>query len=119
MNIIFGILIAASLLVGAFFALVGVAGIIRLPDYFSRAQAATCITTMGTIGAVVAGVLYAMANGLSAVWYVKLLLIALLIMAGSSVSAHALSKGTYKRGHRPHHGGFVKDDYEEDGFDEL
>ena len=41
------------------------------------------------------------------------------MMIGSAISGHALEKGTYKRGHRPHNGGFVKDDYEEDGFDEL
>ena len=118
MNIVFGILIAASLAFGIFFAAVGVAGVIKMPEFFSRIQASTCITTMGTLGAVVAGILYAAANGLPAVWYVKLLLIGLMLFVSSAVSGHALSKGSYKRGHRPHHGGFVKDDYEEDGFDE-
>jgi monovalent cation/proton antiporter MnhG/PhaG subunit len=113
------ILCGVSLLVGIFFAAVGVIGILRFPDYFARAQAATCISTMGALGAVASGVFYALGNGLGAVWYVKLLLIALMIMISSAVSGHSLSKGTYKRGHRPHFGGFVKDDYKEDGFDEL
>ena len=46
-------------------------------------------------------------------------MVAMMIMISAAVSGHSLSKGTYKRGHRPHHGGFVKDDYKEDGFDEL
>lgn len=119
MSLIFTILIAACLLIGVFFAAVGVIGILRFPDYFARAQASTCITTMGTVFAMLAGILYAAANGFGAVWYVKLVLVALMIMVSSAVSAHSLSKGTYKRGHRPHFGGFAKDDYKEDGFDEL
>ncbi|MBP3426951.1 MAG: monovalent cation/H(+) antiporter subunit G [Clostridia bacterium] len=119
LEIIFTVLTAAALFVGIFFAATGVIGILRFPDYFARAQAATCISTMGTLGAVLAGIFYALGNGLDAVWYVKLILIALMIMISASVSGHSLSKGTYKRGHRPHFGGFAKDDYKEDGFDEL
>lgn len=119
LDILLTVLCAAFLLAGVFFAAAGVIGILRFPDYFARAQASTCITTMGAVGAVLAGIVYALANGLPAIWYVKLILIALMIMLSSAVSAHALSKGTYKRGHRPRHGGFVKDDYKEDGFDEL
>lgn len=119
MGVILTILCAALLLVGVFFAATGVIGILRFPDFFARAQASTCITTMGTVGAIAAGIVYAAASGLSAVWYVKLILICLMIMVSSAVSGHSLSKGTYKRGHRPHHGGFAKDDYKEDGFDEL
>ncbi|MBP3655586.1 MAG: monovalent cation/H(+) antiporter subunit G [Clostridia bacterium] len=119
MEIIFTILTAVCLLGGILFAATGVIGILRFPDYFARAQASTCISTMGTLGAVASGIFYAIGNGLGAVWYVKLVLIAVMIMVSAAVSGHSLSKGTYKRGHRPHFGGFVKDDYKEDGFDEL
>ena len=78
LEIIFTVLTAAALFVGIFFAATGVIGILRFPDYFARAQAATCISTMGTLGAVLAGIFYAMGNGLDAVWYVKLILIALM-----------------------------------------
>lgn len=112
-------LIAVCLAGGIFFAGVGVIGILRFPDFFARTQASTCITTLGTLGAVAAGVLYCAANGLPAIWYVKLLLIGAMVMVSAAISGHALEKGTYKRGHRPHGEGFVKDDYKEDGFDEL
>jgi len=119
MEFVLTLLCAAFLAVGVFFAFTGVVGILRFPDYFARAQAATCISTLGVLGAVLSGIFYAMGNGLSAVWYVKLIMVALMIMISAAVSGHSLSKGTYKRGHRPHHGGFAKDDYKEDGFDEL
>ena len=111
-------LIIVCLAVGVFFAAIGVAGILRFPDYFARAQASTCITTMGAIGAIVGGIIYCAYNGMPAVWYVKLILICLMMLVSSAVSGHSLSKGTYKRGHRPHHGGFVKNDYEEDGYND-
>lgn len=111
-------LVAVCLAAGIFFSAVGVVGILKFPDFFARAQASTCITTMGAIGAVLAGILYCAFHGLPAIWYVKLVIILLLVMVSSAVAGHALSKGTYKRGHRPHGGGFCKDDYEEDGFGE-
>ena len=119
MELVLTLLCAASLVVGVFFACTGVFGILRFPDFFARAQASTGISTLGVLGAVFSGIFYAVGNGLPAVWYVKLIMVALMVMISAAVSGHALSKGTYKRGHRPHHGGFVKDDYKEDGFDEL
>jgi len=119
MELLLTILCAAALLCGILFAATGVIGILRFPDYFARAQASTCISTLGVLGAVLAGIFYAAANGLPMVWYVKLIMVALMIMISAAVSGHSLSKGTYKRGHRPHFGGFAKDDYKEDGFDEL
>ena len=112
-------LMAVCLGVGVFFAGIGVLGILKMPAFFSRAQASTCITTMGTIGAVLAGIVYSAVNGLAAIVIVKLILIGFMILLSSAVSGHSLAKGTYKRGHRPHGEGFVKDDYKEDGFDEL
>lgn len=113
-----GIMIAMSLAlaVGAFFSAIGVIGILKFHGYYGRIQASTCITTLGVLGAVTCGLIYAVYNHLGGTTYVKLVLIAVLIAISSSVSAHALTKGTYKRGHRPHTGGYVKDDYEEDGF---
>ena len=46
LRIIIDVLIA----VGAFFALAGTLGVLKMPDTFSRMQASTCITTMGVIG---------------------------------------------------------------------
>lgn len=115
-----GILIGMgiSLAVGIFFAAIGVLGILIFPGYYARAQAATCITTLGTLGAIVSSLIYAVYTGLGGTAYVKLVMVAVMVMVSSAVSSHALTKGTYKRGHRPHGDGFLKDDYKEDGFDE-
>ena len=44
------IIIDVLIVVGAFFALAGTIGVMKMPDTFSRMQASTCITTMGVIG---------------------------------------------------------------------
>ena len=44
---------------GAFFALVGVLGILRMPDTFCRMQASTCVSTLGVIGVALGGLLHA------------------------------------------------------------
>jgi multicomponent Na+:H+ antiporter subunit G len=106
----------AFLVVGVFFAFVGVLGMLRMPDFFSRSQASTCITTLGTIGAVIAAIIYSVANHFNSIDVIKLVIIGLMIVATSAVSGHALEKGNYKRGHRAV-GNFVEDDYGKDGFD--
>ena len=119
MKLILILLAAVCLAIGVFFALIGVLGVLKFPEYFSRAQAATCITTMGALGALASGLIFCIDEGLPAVWYVKLFIIAAMLLVSSAVSGHSLTKGSYKRGHRPHFGGFVKDDYKEDGFDDV
>lgn len=115
---IWTILMMISLAMGVFFGLMGVIGVLTYDDFFSRTQAATCITTMGVIGAILTGIFFCIEQGLMSIWYVKLIMIAGLIFLSSAVSGHSLMKGTYKRGHRPHNGGFVLNDYEEDGYND-
>ena len=117
MDALFIGLVAVFLIVGVFFALVGVIGILRFPEFFSRTQASTCISSMGVVGATIAGIFYCIFNHMPAIWYVKLVMIAAMIFLSGSVSGHSLAKGTYKRGHRPVKG-FVKNDYEEDGYND-
>ncbi|MDO4284292.1 MAG: monovalent cation/H(+) antiporter subunit G [Eubacteriales bacterium] len=117
MEVVLFIAAVVLLIGGIFFAAVGVIGMLRFSDFYPRAQASTCITTLGTVGAVAAGIILAALSSLAAIAYVKLVIIAALIMISGAVASHALAKSTYKRGHRPHGEGFVKDDYKEDGFD--
>ena len=51
LRIIIDVLIA----VGAFFALAGTLGVLKMPDTFSRMQASTCITTLGMLGVAIGG----------------------------------------------------------------
>ena len=53
------IVIDALLVIGAFFALAGTLGVLKMPDTFCRMQASTCITTLGMLGVAIGGLLYA------------------------------------------------------------
>ena len=53
------IIIDLLIAVGLVFACAGTIGILKMPDPFSRMQAATCISTLGMLGVAVGGVLYA------------------------------------------------------------
>ena len=97
MRIIIDILLA----VGFVFALAGTKGILQMPDTFCRMQASTCITTLGTLGVIVGGALYAFFVMGSVSTGIKILLIGLLIITINPVGAHAIAKGAYKSGVRP------------------
>ena len=97
LKIISDILIA----VGAFFALVGVIGILRMPDTFCRMQASTCVATLGVIGAGLGGLIHAIFIMGSASTAVKIAVICLLILVTNPIGSHAIAKGAYKAGIRP------------------
>ncbi len=97
MRIVIDILMAA----GFFFALAGTKGVIQMPDAFCRMQASTCITTLGTLGVILGGALYAFFVMGSVGTGVKVLLIGLLILTINPIGAHAIAKGAYKNGVRP------------------
>lgn len=86
---------------GAFFAFVGVTGILRMPDTFCRMQASTCVSTLGVIGVALGGVLYAIFGMGSASAAVKIAVICLLILVTNPVGSHSIAKGAYKAGIRP------------------
>ena len=97
MRIVIDILVAAGLI----FALAGTKGILKMPDAFCRMQASTCITTLGTLGVILGGALYAFFVMGSVGTGVKVLVIGLLIITINPVGAHAIAKGAYKYGVRP------------------
>ena len=97
MRIIIDILLA----VGFVFALAGTKGILQMPDTFCRMQASTCITTLGTLGVIAGGALYAFFVMGSVSTGIKIVLIGLLIITINPVGAHAIAKGAYKSGVRP------------------
>ena len=97
MRIVVDILLAA----GFIFALAGTKGVIQMPDAFCRMQASTCISTLGMLGVILAGALYAFFVMGSVGTGVKVLLVGLLILTINPVGAHAIAKGAYKSGVRP------------------
>jgi len=95
------ILIDILMVAGLVFALAGTKGVIQMPDTFCRMQASTCISTLGMLGVILAGALYAFFVMGSVGTGVKVLLIGLLIITINPVGAHAIAKGAYKNGIRP------------------
>ena len=97
MRIVIDVLLAA----GFIFALAGAKGLLQMPDAFCRMQASTCISTLGVLGVIVGGALYAFFVMGSVSTGVKILLIGLLIITINPVGAHAIAKGAYRSGIRP------------------
>jgi len=64
-------------------------------------QASTCVSTLGAIGVLLGGLLYAIFVMGSAGTAVKIAVIALLILLTNPVGAHSIAKGAYKAGIRP------------------
>ena len=80
-------MVAAALLVGAFFTLVGSIGLLRFPDFFSRLHAPTKASTLG-VGALLVASLIHFADRLS----LHEPLIALFLFMTAPVSAYVLGK---------------------------
>lgn len=94
------------LAVGLVFDLLGCIGLVRLPDVYNRAQAATKCVTLGTC-LILLGV--AIQFGVSALG-VKALLCMLFVLFTSPVGAHAVVRGAYRSGVRLWEGSVV-DEY--------
>jgi multicomponent Na+:H+ antiporter subunit G len=88
---------AVLALAGAFFFLAGTVGLLRLPDFYSRAHGAAKCDTVG------AGLLL-VALALGTGWRpgtLKILALAALVLITSPTSAHALARAAYRTGLRP------------------
>lgn len=82
---------------GSVFCIVGGIGMLRMPDLFTRAHAASVIDTLGA-GLILLGLL--IQAGLTLV-AAKLLVIGLLLFFASPTSTHALAKAAMVRGMKP------------------
>ena len=107
------IVIAILMILGLFFCAVGVIGILRMPDAYTRMQASTCIPTLGTILIGFAGIVYALWQGMGAAMVVKIVLFVLFVVFTNPITGHALCKAAHKMGVKPAKR-FVMDDYKED-----
>ena len=114
--IILRILIDLLMAFSLYFALAGTKGVLKMPDAFCRMQASTCISTLGMLGVMVGALLYAVFVMKSVGTGVKIVAIALLIIAMNPIGAHSIAKGAYKSGIRPEKE-MVIDEYGRD-FDE-
>ncbi len=82
---------------GALAIIVGLLGVFRMPDFFTRLHAASVIDTMGTMLVLVGLMLYSGFNLVT----VKLLLILIFILITAPAAAHALAKSALHGGVKP------------------
>jgi len=83
------VVIAAMLVVGGVFSLVGVVGMLRFPDFYMRLHAPTKATTLGVGGLLLASMAWNLARGQ---WLPHELLITLFLFVTAPVSANLLAK---------------------------
>jgi multicomponent Na+:H+ antiporter subunit G len=90
--------LAGALLVGGlFFVLVGILGVLRLPDFYARLHATSKCDTLG-LALMVAGV--ALLTG--AQWKtMKIVLIVIIVALVNATAAHALGRAAFRSGIRP------------------
>ena len=83
--------------VGLLFDLFGCIGLIRLPDIYNRAQAATKCVTLGTCMVLIGTAGLGFAGG-SAALGAKAIVCAVFVLLTSPVGAHAICRGSYISG---------------------
>jgi multicomponent Na+:H+ antiporter subunit G len=82
--------------VGLAFDLLGCIGLVRLPDVYNRAQAATKCVTLGTCMILLATALFG--AGRDWAMFIKALICAGFVLLTSPVGAHAVCRGAYLGG---------------------
>ena len=87
--------VAALLLIGSVFTLIGAIGLYRLPDFFTRLHGPTKATTLGVGSMVIGSMVYfsALQGSLS----LHELLITIFLFITAPVSAHMLAKAAMQR----------------------
>lgn len=89
------IIVSILLIVGIFFVLAGVVGVIRMPDTFCRLQSATNISTMGAMPIALACSIYGFASNNTSLG-VKSIIIIVFLLISNPVAAHAMVRAAYK-----------------------
>lgn len=89
------IIIDILFVIGIFFTLAGVIGMIRMPDTFCRLQSSTNIATMGAIPIALGCSIYGFAIGNSSLG-IKALVIIFFLIITNPIASHAMAKGAYK-----------------------
>jgi multicomponent K+:H+ antiporter subunit G len=95
MSSLIEVLVAAFLLIGSLFTLIGAIGLYRLPDFFTRLHGPTKATTLGVGSMVIGSMIYfsVLQGSLS----LHELLITVFLFITAPVSAHMLAKAAMQR----------------------
>jgi multicomponent Na+:H+ antiporter subunit G len=81
-------------MVGAVFALLSAAGVLRMPDVFTRMQASTKASTLG-LGCLLIGAALQLGDVSS---LIRLISIGAFLLLTTPISAHVIARGSYRAG---------------------
>jgi multicomponent Na+:H+ antiporter subunit G len=95
-------ILADLLILGSlFFAFAGTVGLLRMPDAFCRMQSSTNIATLGVLGVIAGGILYALFILHNSGMAIKLVVMGIFYIITNPIAGHAICRGGYKHGVRP------------------
>ncbi len=80
---------AIIVLIGSIFLFLGALGLLRMPDSYTRIQAGTKASTLGTLLSLLGFIL------LMPSWWGKLLILIVFIMLTNPISSHVLARAAY------------------------
>jgi multicomponent Na+:H+ antiporter subunit G len=86
----------AILWVGVFFCIVGVIGLLRFPDVYTRLHASSKVGTLGLFGILLAAALLVPGAAL------KALALGIFMIISAPVAAHAIAAAAHRQGARMH-----------------
>ncbi len=93
-NVILEIIAIVAVVVGTAFSVIGVLGMVRLPDVYTRLHATGKVSTFGVVLLIVAAVDW------TPLGFGKGILLALFLLIAGPVVSHALSAAAYRMGVR-------------------
>ncbi len=86
------LVVIVTVLLGTFFSLVGMIGLLRLPDVYTRLHATGKVGVFGVVLLLIAAVTY------TPLGWGKALVLIILLMIGGPVVAHAIGSAAYRLG---------------------
>jgi multicomponent Na+:H+ antiporter subunit G len=101
------ILIVACLAVGSFFNILGIIGLLRFPDVYTRMHATTKMTTFGSVFTALAVIIYGVTayldsvNSQYAVLAIHTLIAAVALAFTNALGSHAIARGAHRAGIKP------------------
>ncbi len=105
MVVMIDIVVLLFFLAGMFFFMIGVLGLLRLPDVYSRMHATTKCDTLGATAILMGLAIYSLASGqasygpLGSVFTAaKMIIIIIFVFWANPTSAHAIAKAAYLSG---------------------
>jgi len=91
----------SSLAAGLAFDLFGCVGLVRLPDVYTRLQAATKCVTLGTCLILLGALVGSIGTAAAGPTITKAVLCIVFVLITAPTAAHALARGAYKDGIKP------------------